>query len=258
MGWSVGPINQGTCCNAYKTKGWEKLPEALRTQLSNATIADLSQFPADWPELELLPTAATTAATSDDSNYASVAVAVLATTSRGNVTIISTDTSDNPVVSPNWLLTETDQELAVQGLRRARQIANASGIVLGPEYAPGPQVQEYSQILEYIRDNLASIHHACSTCKPISALGFCWPSLILSGAMGMAHDSNAVVDSEGKVYGVQALRIVDSSAFPLLPPGHPQATVCEFGINTCANEGPAADFMDQQQTCSPRNLLVLF
>ena len=51
--------------------------------------------------------------------------------------------------------------------------------------------------------------------------------LINPGAMGGANSSNAVVDSKGRVYGVQALRIVDSSTFPLLPPGHPQATVCE-------------------------------
>ena len=46
--------------------------------------------------------------------------------------------------------------------------------------------------------------------------------------MGGANSSNAVVDSKGRVYGVHALRIVDSSTFLLLPPGHPQATVCEF------------------------------
>ena len=30
-----------------------------------------------------------------------------------------------------------------------------------------------------------------------------------------------------RVFGVQGLRVVDASAFPLLPPGHPQATICE-------------------------------
>lgn len=46
--------------------------------------------------------------------------------------------------------------------------------------------------------------------------------------MGPKNDSNAVVDTQGRVYGVQGLRIVDASTFPLLPPGHPQATVCEY------------------------------
>ena len=45
--------------------------------------------------------------------------------------------------------------------------------------------------------------------------------------MGLKNDSKAVVDAQGRVYGVRGLRIVDASIIPLLPPGHPQATVCE-------------------------------
>lgn len=51
--------------------------------------------------------------------------------------------------------------------------------------------------------------------------------LMLVGAMGGRNKPDAVVDPTGKVYGVQRLRIVDASIFPLLPPGHPQATVCK-------------------------------
>ena len=143
------------------------------------------------------------------------------------MTINSTDTTDNPVVSPNWLLTETDQELAVQGFKRAREIANASGIVLGPEFLPGPQTQTNAQILEYIRQTMAPIHHASATCKWLFQQQNRRTRLISSGVMGGSNNSKAVVDSKGKVYGVGALRVVDSSTFPLLPPGHPQATVCE-------------------------------
>ena len=46
--------------------------------------------------------------------------------------------------------------------------------------------------------------------------------------MGKANDSMAVVDTKGRVFGVQSLRVVDASIFPLLPPGHPQATVCKY------------------------------
>ena len=46
--------------------------------------------------------------------------------------------------------------------------------------------------------------------------------------MGRSDDVNAVVDNHAKVIGVEGLRVVDASAFPLLPPGHPQATVCEL------------------------------
>ena len=46
-------------------------------------------------------------------------------------------------------------------------------------------------------------------------------------AMGKATDPMAVVDSSAKVIGVSKLRVVDASAFPLLPPGHPQSTICK-------------------------------
>jgi hypothetical protein len=45
--------------------------------------------------------------------------------------------------------------------------------------------------------------------------------------MGKASDKNAVVDSNANVIGVNGLRVVDASAFPFLPPGHPMATVCK-------------------------------
>ena len=50
---------------------------------------------------------------------------------------------------------------------------------------------------------------------------------VMLGAMGQSSDPNAVIDSNFKVFGVQGLRVVDASAFALLPPGNPQSTVCK-------------------------------
>ena len=90
---------------------------------------------------------------------------MMKTTSRGNVTINSTDTADNPVLSVNWLLTSTDQQLAVQGFRRARVLSDSFGIISGPEVAPGPAVQTDVQILEYLKETVGPSHHAVGTCK---------------------------------------------------------------------------------------------
>ena len=57
--------------------------------------------------------------------------------------------------------------------------------------------------------------------------------LIRVGVMGRRSDPMAVVDSKARVIGVQGLRVVDASAFPLLPPGHPQATICRFSWILC-------------------------
>lgn len=46
--------------------------------------------------------------------------------------------------------------------------------------------------------------------------------------MGKSSDPDAVVDSRGRVLGgIQGLRIVDASVFPLLPPGQLMSTVCK-------------------------------
>jgi hypothetical protein len=46
--------------------------------------------------------------------------------------------------------------------------------------------------------------------------------------MGPKSDSQAVVDSHARVHGVSGVRVVDASAFPFLPPGHPQSTICKY------------------------------
>jgi choline dehydrogenase len=46
--------------------------------------------------------------------------------------------------------------------------------------------------------------------------------------MGPKNDTSAVVDSRARVHGVTGLRVVDASAFPFCPPGHPMSSICEF------------------------------
>jgi choline dehydrogenase len=85
-------------------------------------------------------------------------------TSRGNVTINSTDTTDNPVVSVNWLQTSTDQQLAIQGFHRARDLSASFGVVTA-EVAPGPTVQTDAEILEFIKETVGPSHHAVASCE---------------------------------------------------------------------------------------------
>ena len=53
----------------------------------------------------------------------------------------------------------------MQGFKRAREVANATGMTVGPETSPGPLIQTDAQILEYIKQDLAPIHQASATCK---------------------------------------------------------------------------------------------
>lgn len=102
----------------------------------------------------------------DTRNYVTVAMTLQKTTARGNVSINSTDTAQNPLVNTNCLGTSTDQQLAIQGIKRAREIIQGfAEIVNGDEVVPGKGVQSDAQILEYLRETVVTIHHASTTCE---------------------------------------------------------------------------------------------
>jgi choline dehydrogenase len=211
-----GPLTNPVC----DYLGWEKVPASLRNQFSASTTSDLSQFSDDWPELEFLSAPGYVGDFSslpliqpkDGYQYATIMAALVAPLSRGNVTIKSTNTDDLPLINPNWLTSPTDQQVAIAGYKRVRQAFASKAmqpVLADPvEYFPGPTVQTDAEILETIRNTVHTVYHASGTCK-----------------MGKADDASAVVDSAGRVFGTQGLRVVDTSIFPLLPPGHPQSTV---------------------------------
>ncbi|KAK7742000.1 hypothetical protein SLS53_004584 [Cytospora paraplurivora] len=199
--------------------GWEKIPQPLRSQtMSNDTLGVLSQYPADWPEMEYISAAgfvgyqnSTTAAPTDGHNYASLAVVLITPRSRGSVNITSADTYVNPAINPNFLVDPVDIEVTLAGFKRARQFwetDSMSKFRIGDEYFPGNGTQTDDEIKAFIREGYNTIFHGSCTC-----------------AMGKRNDANAVVDSEARVIGVKGLRVVDASAFPFLPPGHPQSTI---------------------------------
>lgn len=200
--------------------GWEKLPEPYRSSLSNESQAALDEiFPRDWPEVEWLAASAyvgyalnrVTADPRDGFNYATIYSALVAPLSRGTVSIQSAEMATPPVIDPKYLSAPADVELAVQLLRRQREawaVLTEAGLTIGEEALPGPNVTSDADILNFIASSFTPVSHAAATCK-----------------MGRRSDPMAVVDSAGRVFGTQRLRVVDASSFPFLPPGHPQATV---------------------------------
>jgi choline dehydrogenase len=187
---------------------FEKIPKDLRYNFTKAALTALDQFPADWPEVEY---AAGTGAGSDGSGLAFIVAGLTAPVSRGSVTIASADISTPPIIDMAWLTDPAgaDAQVAVAALKRIRQaFSTISEITTGPELAPGSTVQSDADILTYVRNASVPFYHAGATC-----------------AMGKKGDVNAVVDSKARVFGVEGLRVVDLSAAPFTPPGHPQATV---------------------------------
>ena len=220
---------------------WEKLPSPERDTLSNATKSALAGFPQDWPEIEYLFFDAyigqqlnyVTASPDTSFQYVAPVAALVAPLSRGNVTISSGDMADPPIINPNWIAHPADQELAVAAYKRVRQLMDTEiirDITIGDELYPGRNITSDRDILEVIKESGITVYHASSTCRTQLLLHVQAPTYtdsFLAGKMGKSSDPMAVVDAQGRVFGVDGLRVVDVSAFPFLPPGHPQSTCCK-------------------------------
>jgi choline dehydrogenase len=126
--------------------------------------------------------------------------------SRGHITIRSTDPLATPVIQPNYLATEEDRRALREGMKLARDIIaqDAFAPYRGPELAPGVSVQSDDQIDAFIRRTAETIYHPVGTAK-----------------MGLYTD--AVVDPQLRVYGVQGLRVVDASVMPTIVSGNTNA-----------------------------------
>lgn len=188
----------------------------------------LATFPEDWPEIAFNVYPSGLTPVDDGNNYGLLQATLLVPKSRGTVDIQSASMSDAPIIDPNWLGDEVDLEVLTAGFRRVRQALNSSAmapVLIGNEMYPGSNVTSDEQIHQFFREVASTIYHAFATNK-----------------MGKTSDPDAVVDSRGRVIGVNrrkfhyvltlpfaakvidnhAVRVIDSSSFPFLPPGKPK------------------------------------
>jgi choline dehydrogenase len=71
----------------------------------------------------------------------------------------------------------------------------------GREISPGIEVQTDEQLDTFIREHAETAFHPSCSCK-------------------MGTDDMAVVDGEGRVHGMQGLRVVDASIMPIITTGN--------------------------------------
>ena len=124
--------------------------------------------------------------------------------SRGHVRIQSVDPLIPPKMVANYLATEYDRDISVAAVKFARKIAQTEPLksLITREIKPN-NPQSDTDLLEFCRNNGATIFHPTGTCQ-----------------MGTDSDPMAVLDSELRVRGVTGLRVVDCSAMPTLPSGN--------------------------------------
>jgi len=126
--------------------------------------------------------------------------------SRGHVRIRSADPFESPEMQPNYLSTELDRRTTVAGMKAARSIAASAAMrpYIKREVKPGPEINDDAGLLDFARNNGATIFHPSGTCR-------------------MGVDAGAVVDPRLRVIGTTGLRVIDCSVMPTLVSGNTNA-----------------------------------
>jgi choline dehydrogenase len=130
--------------------------------------------------------------------------------SRGHIRIRSADPFEPPEMQPNYLSTDRDRRTAVAALKAVRAITSSPAMrgLVRREVKPGPDALDDAALLDFCRNNGATIFHPSGTCP-----------------MGLDPAQGAVLDERLRVHGISGLRVVDGSAMPTLVSGNTNAPV---------------------------------
>lgn len=123
--------------------------------------------------------------------------------SRGRIQIRSKNPTEYPSILFNYMSTEQDWREFRAGIRITRKIMQQPALApyVGKEISPGIAVQTDAEIDAFVREHAETAYHPCGSC-----------------AMGVGE--MAVVDAEGRVHGLQGLRVIDASIMPEIITGN--------------------------------------
>ncbi len=132
------------------------------------------------------------------------AVSQMQVESRGSVSIRSADPAAPPEIRYNYLATENDRRVMIEGLKIARKICQTPPMrdYVTDEFLPGRDVQSDDEWLAFCRQVGETVFHPTSTCRV-----------------------GRVVDERLRVKGLQGLRVIDASVMPAVPSGNINAAV---------------------------------
>lgn len=148
-------------------------------------------------------------------NFIGLSTIVVSPSSRGSVTLNSTNPFAPPVIDPGLLRDEFDRVVLREAIKLAIQFTQApvwSDYVIGPTgglaIALNATTNLDGAIDQYVTNHTGTIWHPVGTAS-MSPVGAPW----------------GVVDPDLKVKKVTGLRIVDASVFPYIPSMHPQVPI---------------------------------
>jgi choline dehydrogenase len=224
---SVWRVTQQVTFNE-RLRGWRLLREMAqfaltRRGLLSACAAQLCAFVRSRPELDLPDLELTLTPWSwadgqvgvlEREPGMSIVAFQLRPESRGSIHIRSADPQAPPAIRPNYLATETDRRVLLDGIRLARRIVASPELdpYRGRQIQPLAELESDDELLHYARSTGASVGHLAGTCK-----------------MGPATDPNAVVGPDLRVHGIVGLRVADAAIMPSMISGHTNAPVIMIG-----------------------------
>jgi choline dehydrogenase len=129
--------------------------------------------------------------------------------SAGRLTITSTDPAAQPYLELGFLKDPFDRTRLIEALRLARDLCRTrelrefvAGLHLGDDV-----LDDDAAIDGVLTQQINTTYHPVGTCP-----------------MGEDDDDRAVVDSHGRLYGIEGLRVVDASIMPTIVRNNPNLT----------------------------------
>lgn len=126
--------------------------------------------------------------------------------SRGRISLASPDPMARPRIEANYLSHPDDLPTLLSGLKLARRMLKAPSLArhVRTETLPGAQLRSDADLEADIRARAETIYHPVGTCR-------------------MGRDAGSVADPDGRVRGVDGLRVVDASLMPQIIAGNTNA-----------------------------------
>ncbi|GBL59986.1 choline dehydrogenase [Pseudomonas citronellolis] len=127
--------------------------------------------------------------------------------SRGRIQLTSRDPRKHPSILFNYMSSEQDWQEFRDAIRITREIMAQPALdaYRGRELSPGLDKKSDAELDAFVREHAETAFHPSCSCK-------------------MGEDDMAVVDAQGRVHGMEGLRVVDASIMPLIITGNLNAT----------------------------------
>jgi choline dehydrogenase len=123
--------------------------------------------------------------------------------SRGRVKLRSRDPRQHPSILFNYMADALDWREFRDAIRITREIIRQPALdrFRGRDLSPGAELQSDAEIDAFVRARAETAYHPSCSCA-------------------MGYDDMAVVDNEGRVHGLDGLRVVDASIMPRITTGN--------------------------------------